>query len=190
MDTGGGERFLSLREFWPKKVVATEEYLPNFKLATERLIPYGAQVFQVNLNENEVMPFGDGEFDVVLNRHSPFNSSEVARILASGGSFLTQQVHGLWAQDLFAAFDTSPQWPFATPERYIPRLETAGLKIVNAQEWSGHFSFSDVGALVYYLKAVPWIVPNFSVESHLRYLLALQQRLERGEDLVFQIGYT
>jgi hypothetical protein len=24
MDTGGGERFLQLREYWPKKVVATE----------------------------------------------------------------------------------------------------------------------------------------------------------------------
>ena len=44
LDTGGGERFLKLREHWPQKVVATEHYPPNFKLATERLTPFGAKV--------------------------------------------------------------------------------------------------------------------------------------------------
>jgi hypothetical protein len=61
----------------------------------------------------------------------------------------------------------------------------AGLTIVHTQEWSGQLSFLDVGAIVYYLKAVPWLVPGFSVESHLEYLLALQRRLEGGKSLAF-----
>jgi hypothetical protein len=60
------------------------------------------------------------------------------------------------------------------------------LTIVTAEEWSGNFSFTDVGAIVYYLKAIPWLVPGFSVETHLDRLLALQGRLERGEGLVFE----
>jgi SAM-dependent methyltransferase len=99
MGTGGGERFLQLKEYWSTKVVVTEEYSPNFKLATERLSPFDVLVFDVRLTEDDPMPFKNDEFDLVLNRHSAFNSSEVARILAPGGTFLTQQIHGLWAYD-------------------------------------------------------------------------------------------
>jgi SAM-dependent methyltransferase len=185
LGTGGGERFLKLRAYWPQKVAATEDYPPNFRLATERLSPFGVQVVDVRLTNDDPMPFADGDFDLVLNRHSGFNSAEVGRILAPGGSFLTQQVHGLWAYDLLAAFDAKPQWPEATLGKYVPLLEAAGLTIVNTQEWSGRLAFTDVGAIVYYLRAVPWLVPGFSVETHSTHLLALQRRLESGNGLAF-----
>lgn len=186
LDTGGGERFLKLREHWPPKAVATEHYPPNFKLATERLSPFRVQVIDVQLSDFNSMPFDDAEFDLVLNRHAAFNPSEVARLLTIGGTFLTQQVHGLWAVDLLAAFDAMPQWPDAAPERYLPRLRDAGLEIINHQDWSGKLIFTDVGAIVYYLRAVPWLVPDFSVDSHMNYLLILQERLESDEKLVFE----
>jgi SAM-dependent methyltransferase len=188
MDAGGGERFLELQKSWPKKVVATEEYPPNFRLATERLSPLGVQVVDVRLTTSDPMPFAADEFDLVLNRHSPFNADEVARILAPGGTFLTQQVHGLWAYDLLTAFDSKPQWPDSTLEKYVPRLKAAGLTMVTAEKWSGRLSFTDVGAIVYYLKAIPWAVPGFSVVTHLDQLLALQRRLESGQGLVFAAG--
>ncbi|MBC7876890.1 MAG: ubiquinone biosynthesis protein [Anaerolineales bacterium] len=185
LDTGGGERFFELREHWCNKVVATEGYLPNFKLATERLSPLGVKVENIQLTDFAPMPFDNGEFDLVLNRHSAFNPDEVARVLAIGGTFLTQQVHGLWAQDLLEAFDAKPQWPEATSEKYLPRLKAAGLEIITNQEWSGQLTFTDVGAIVYFLKATPWLVPAFSVESHLKYLLNLQKQLEDQEMLTF-----
>ena len=185
LGTGGGERLLQLRTDWPKKVVATEGYPPNFRLATERLSPFGAQVVDVRLTDDGGMPFANDEFDLVLNRHSAFHPREVARILAPGGTFLTEQVHGSWGYDLLAAFDAKPQWPEATLEKYGPQLTAAGLAVVDSQEWSGHLSFTDVGAIVYLLKAVPWLVPGFSVETHLAHLLALQRRLEGGEGLAF-----
>jgi SAM-dependent methyltransferase len=185
LDTGGGERFLKLQEHWPRKVVATEHYPPNFKLATERLTTFGVKVVDIELSDFGPMAFADGEFDLVLNRHAAFNPYEVERVLASGGTFLTQQVHGLWAIDLLDAFDARPQWPDATPEKYLPRLQEAGLEIVNIQNWSGELTFTDVGAIVYYLKAVPWLVPGFSVGSHWKYLLNLQNQLEDKESLTF-----
>jgi ubiquinone/menaquinone biosynthesis C-methylase UbiE len=185
LDTGGGERFLKLQEHWPRKVVATEHYPPNFKLATERLTTFGVKVVDIELSDCGPMAFADGEFDLVLNRHAAFNPYEVERVLASGGTFLTQQVHGLWAIDLLNAFDARPQWPDATPEKYLPGLQEAGLEIVNVQNWSGELTFTDVGAIVYYLKAVPWLVPGFSVESHWKYLLNLQNQLEDKESLTF-----
>jgi SAM-dependent methyltransferase len=186
MGTGGGERLLKLKPHWPPKVVVTEEYIPNYKLATERLAPLGVAVKHIGLGEQRTMPFADEEFDLVLNRHSGLNPAEIARILAPGGTFLTQQVHGLWAQDLLAEFGAEPQWPWATPAYYIPKLEKAGLTLENAEEWCGEFTFTDVGAIVYYLKAVPWLVEGFSVETHLDALLKLQRRLEDGEPLTFE----
>ncbi len=185
LDTGGGEKLLSLHEHWPPKVLATEEYPPNFELATRRLSPLGASVISTSISNIAPMPFANAAFDLVLNRHAAFNSTEIARVLTSVGTFLTQQVHGMWAWDLIAAFDAKPQWPEARPSQYIPLLEAAGMTIVNLQEWEGTLSFTDVGAIVYYLKAVPWHVPGFTVKSHLPYLLALQDLLESGEPLDF-----
>ena len=185
LETGGSEKLLSLRQHWPPKVVATEDYLPNYELATQRLSPFGAEVVRVPVSTIHPMPFADGEFDLILNRHAAFNSAEIARVLSHGGTFLTQQVHGMSAWDLQAVFDAKPRWPDSTPEKYIPMLEEAGLTIVNVQKWEGSLSFTDVGAIVYYLKAVPWLVPDFSVKTHLQPLLALQDRLESGKGLHF-----
>jgi SAM-dependent methyltransferase len=183
--TGGGERLLEMREAWPSKVAATEEYPPNFKLATERLAPLGVRVVNVSEAPPTSWPFADGEFDLVLNRHSAINASEIARTLAPGDAFLTQQVHGKWGHDLLAVFGAKPQWPWATPATYVPRLEAAGLKPVDVKEWEGRLVYTDVGAIVYHLKAVPWMVPGFSVKDHLDALLALQARLDAGQPLSF-----
>ena len=186
MDTGGGERLLEMRAAWPAKVVATEAYGPNVKLARERLVPLDVTVLDVDVDNEREMPFAAaGEFGLVLNRHSAFNSREIARILTPGGTFLTQQVHGLYAHDLLAAFHVAPLWPDATPAFYLPRLRTAGLEIVMAEDWTGTLTFTDVGAIVYYLKAVPWSVPGFTVATHLEQLLALQWRLDMEGKLVF-----
>jgi SAM-dependent methyltransferase len=188
MGTGGGERLLSLKEHWPKKVVVTEDYPPNVELASSRLLPLGVQVEVVELTADGVLPFDDGEFELVLNRHSGLKPSEVARILARGGTFLTQQIDGKWAYDLTTIFGAEPLWPECTLATYHNLLSEAGLAIVKAQEWSGYLSFTDVGAIVYYLKAVPWTVPGFSVDTHIDALLELQRRLERGSDLRFWAG--
>jgi SAM-dependent methyltransferase len=186
MGTGGGERLLELRDDWPQKVVVTEDHAPNVKLAGERLGPLGVKVIRVALTRVGLMPFDCGEFDLVLNRHSGLNGAEVARILAPGGTFLTQQVHGLWAQDLLAVFGATPKWPDATLDFYLPKLEVAALTIETAEEWLGRLTFHDVGAVVYYLKAVPWLVPGFSVDTYTGDLLRLQERLERDGELIFE----
>ena len=144
------------------------------------------EVVCVPLTRDGVMPFADGEFDRGLNRHSGLNCAEVARVLAPEGVFLTQQIHGLWAQDLLAAFGAVPQWPDATPEYYVPSLKAAGLRVERLQEWQGRLIFHDVGAMVYYLTAVPWLVPGFSVETHTGSLMKLQEQLQREGQLVFE----
>jgi SAM-dependent methyltransferase len=188
MGTGGGERLLLLKPHWPKKVVVTEDYPPNVELASARLKPLGVQIKVVELTAEGALPFADGEFELVLNRHSGLNPSEVARILACGGTFLTQQIDGRWAYDLAVIFGAEPLWPECTLATYQNLLAETGLTLASAQEWSGNLGFTDVGAIVYYLKAVPWTVPGFSVDTHLDALLELQRRLECGSGLRFWAG--
>jgi len=64
-------------------------------------------------------------------------------------------------------------------------LEAAGLTIINAKEWTGAITFTNVDAIVYYLKAIPWLVPGFSVATHLNHLLKLQSKLDEGQSLTF-----
>jgi len=186
LDTGGGEKLLELRPYWPTKMWATESYPPNFKLATERLSPLGVKVFDVEMTCDGPMPFADSEFDVVLNRHGSFNPNEVGRVLAPGGTFYTQQVHARTNWDLQAVFAATTPWPNAKPEYYLPRLRATGLEIVQVLESIGKQGFTDVGAIVFYLKAIPWTVPGFSVDSHRNGLFNLQAKLERGEPLAFE----
>ena len=186
MGTAEGKRLLQLKKYWPKKVAVTEEYRPNFLLAQENLTPLGVGVHNVRLTHTDPMPFDNEEFDLILNRHSAFNSSEVGRILTHGGVFFTQQVHGLDLEDLMAVFGAKPKWPDSTPENYVVRLQNAGLKMDNVRDWTGSLTFADVGAIVYYLKAIPWTVDGFSVGDFQDQLFELQNQLDRGELLTFK----
>jgi SAM-dependent methyltransferase len=185
MGSGGGERFGQLRKHWPSRVTVTEEYPPNVALVRQRFEPLGVRVAEVRLTDVDPLPFANAEFDLVLNRHSAFNSAEIGRVLAPSGTFFTQQVHGRNLEDLQTAFHATPQWPDSTPEKYVSLLGAAGLQIVDRQEWTGKVTFTDVGAIVYYLKAVPWMVTSFSVTTHASYLQRLQARVDAGEQLVF-----
>lgn len=190
LGTGGGEVLSSMHDSWPKKVVATEDYAPNVVLASNTLEPLGARVVQAAASRNSRLPFADGEFDLVICRHTSFNSSEVARVLAPGGVFLTQQVNGRWAEDLMDVFHTAPQWPENTLENTVSWLGEAGLKVVRRENFDGKFKFTDIGAIVYYLRSVPWIVPGFSVETHISGLSLLLERFEKsgGKPLQFRGG--
>jgi len=183
--TGGGERLLELKDCFPKRVAATEGYPLNLALARKRLSPYCVEVVEAEESLKAKLPFADGKFDLVIDRHSAYNASEVARILKRRGVFLTEQVDGTSLTDLHREFGCEPQWPFFTLDYALELIKPKGFKVVDAREWEGKTVFKDVGALVYFLKAVPWIVPGFTVKTHVEHLLRLQERLEKEGQLTF-----
>ncbi len=185
LGTGGGEKLLEFKDVFPPRLAATEGYLPNLELARQRLAPYGVEVRHSEAALVETLPFGDAEFDLVIDRHTGFNAREVERVLKPGGIFLTQQVDGKSLLDLFEAFDAQPHWPYFNLAFALERIGETNLVVELAQEWRGQKIFKDVAALVYYLKAIPWMVDDFSVKTHLPYLLRQQERLEREGQLTF-----
>ncbi|MEK6888387.1 MAG: class I SAM-dependent methyltransferase [Candidatus Aenigmatarchaeota archaeon] len=184
MGTGGGELFSTFRPF-PKHTVATEGYRPNLILAKKRLSKMGVNVTDFSNSRTRKMPFSDGEFDLVLNRHDAFNSNEVFRILSDGGVFLTQQVGRDNLKDLVKKFDTTSKYRNATLNSIKKELEKAGFTVKDAREWKGKVEFKDVKTIVYFLKAIPWIVPGFSVDKNLHHLEKLQSIMDSGKWLIF-----
>lgn len=184
LGTGGGERLLAFRDALPAHTVATEGYPPNLTLARQRLNPLGIEVFDSSGSLYEKLPFIDASFDLVLDRHTAYNTAEVARVLRPDGIFLTQQVDGRQT-DLQAAFDSPAQWPFFTLDFMLQQIRDVPLKVEQAEEWTEEVTFSDVGAVVYYLKAVPWVVADFTIEQYLPQLERLQEEVEREGRLVF-----
>lgn len=183
MGTGGGELLSGFASLLPTDTVATEGWPPNLPVARAALEPYGITVVGYDPDQDEVMPFPDQRFDLVLNRHESFDAAEVARVLVPGGVFVTQQVGGLELGELHELTGKVPDNPEVTLREFTHRLTEAGLEVVDDGEDRGWYEFVDVAALVAYLRLVPWDVPpDFSVDRYRDALWELHQRgPARGE---------
>lgn len=173
MGTGGGEMLSTLPR--PERTVATEGWPPNVPIAANRLRPVGVGVVQYQGGPDngaqqgaipDVMPFKDGAFDLVINRHESFSAAEVARILAPGGVFVTQQVDYGNDDDLYRLLGMQ------APERldsWLPlaqqQLAGAALRTLTVQAGTQLTQFHDVAGVIYYLRVVGWAVPEHSREQ-------------------------
>ena len=188
MGTGGGELLASLAPL-PRRTVATEGYPPNVEVARNRLAPLGVEVVAVDGAPDNVeigpgdgigsLPFRDGSFPLVINRHESYYPAEVFRILEPGGLLITQQVGAGHNQELNrllgAPMTSGNTWDLAFATR---QLEDAGFQVVDGREAFPETVFHDVGAVVYYLKAVPWQVSGFSVQRYRGRLEAIHRLIK------------
>lgn len=177
MGTGGGE-YLSRLQPLPARTAATEGYEPNIPVARGLLEPLGVKVHQVV--EDEELPFADNEFDLIINRHESYSPSEVMRILKPDGCFITQQVGGDNDNDLNRLLGAPPMteydhWNLAYA---VDELEAAGFEIVHQAESGMATRFYDIGAVVYYLNAVPWQIEGFTVDRYRGKLLDLHNHIQ------------
>jgi SAM-dependent methyltransferase len=195
LGTGGGEWLSQLRPR-PRRTVATESWPPNVPIAHQRLRPLGISVVQVEpAPDNHAqaaeehqghLPFRSGSFQVIANRHESFVAKEVARVLAGGGWFITQQTGPGNADDFHALLDlplpprSNHAWTLAMA---IEQVESAGLQVGGAAEGEEVLWFHDVGGLAWYLKAIPWEVPSFDAAAHRDRLVHLHARIQQGGPL-------
>lgn len=182
LGTGGGEWLAGLPHR-PGRTVATESWPPNVSVAEARLVPLGVEVVQTETARDNVdqtgaeqsgaLPFPDASFDLVVSRHESYMPREVARVLATGGHFVTEQAGAGNDDDFFRVLGLEPpaQEPRWTLEFAAGQLEQAGLRVTASGEAEQTITFADVGAMVWYLKAIPWAVPAFSTD-------AFRERLE------------
>jgi SAM-dependent methyltransferase len=179
MGTGGGE-FLSSLAPLPKHTCATEAYEPNVSIAKKILELLGVKVFYCK--DKEYLPFKDEKFDMIINRHEFYSEKEIYRVLKSNGIFLTQQVGDKNDSKLRMILTGSEKseddrkWNLGYA---VDKLETIGFEILERQENVTPTRIFDVGAIVYYLKAVPWELPGFSVEKYYKKLMKIHSLINK-----------
>ncbi len=165
MDTGGGEVLSSLQPL-PKNTYATEGYPPNIPVAKARLEPLG--VYFVETHQEDTLPFEDGLFDLVINRHAAFFAAEVHRVLKPNGLFITQQVGGKNNFELNELLQDEPefQYSYFTLEWATKQLTDAGFQILDQREEFPETIITDIGALVFHLRIISWQIADFSIEKY------------------------
>lgn len=177
-DTGGGEFLLSLRHPH-ENTAATEGYAPNVQLCRERLLPLGIDLRECN--DVSHMPFADGSFDIIINRHGDFEPSEIKRLLKPNGMFITQQVGSKNDRDLVEMVLPGISLPFpqANLAEQKKAFMDAGFEIMQADEAFRSICFYDIGAFVWFACVIEWEFPGFSVERCLDRLMLMQDVLEK-----------
>ncbi|HUF37359.1 MAG TPA: hypothetical protein VMN57_02450 [Anaerolineales bacterium] len=178
MGTGGGEFFSTLHPFPPFTCV-TEAYPPNALIARRRLEPLGVLVFEIE-EDDPALPFADGQFELVANRHEYYDPAEVFRITAPDGQFVTQQVGGLNDIELIEKLggERPEEDRGLNLARDVEEIRSAGFTVLRAQECVTKTRIFDAGAVVYYFKALPWEIPGFSVDTHFEALARIHDEIE------------
>jgi SAM-dependent methyltransferase len=179
VQTGGGEVLAGVPAY-PPLMVATESWPPNVARATQLLHPRGVAV--VADPDEPPLPFGDAAFDLVTSRH-PVTVwwEEIARVLRPGGSYLAQHVGPASVFELVEYF-LGPQPEESRngrhPDHALEGARAAGLEVVDLRTARLRIEFHDVGAVVWFLRKVIWMVPGFTVEAHRDRLRELHELIE------------
>jgi SAM-dependent methyltransferase len=175
IETGSGSVLAGLDRLAPC-TFATEAWPPNVTAAREALEPRGVSVLAA---EADRLPFRDGVFDLVLSRH-PVAACwpEIARVLAPGGRYLSQEVGPRSMVEISEWFLGPPEpGEDREPERARAAAEAAGLRVADLRTERLETVFHDIGAVVYYLRTVIWIVPGFSVRKYRERLRELDRKI-------------
>lgn len=178
IQTGGGEVLATIAQF-PRLMVATESWPANVAKATKLLHPRGAVV--VADPDEPPLPFADEAFDFVSSRH-PVTVwwGEIARVVRPGGSYFAQHVgpHSVFE---LVEFFLGPQSEDVRnrrhPDHDIEGATGAGLDVVDLRYEETKIEFFDVGAVVYLLRKVIWLVPGFTVDAYRPQLESLHERI-------------
>ncbi|QES47373.1 SAM-dependent methyltransferase [Streptomyces venezuelae] len=183
IQTGGGEVLAGAVPAGqlPPLMAATESWPPNIDKATRLLHPLGAVV--VADADEPPLPFGDEAFELVVSRH-PVTIwwDEIARVLRPGGTYFSQQVGPASVFELVEYF-LGPQPEEIRrgrhPDDAAADAAKAGLEVVDLRSERLRTEFHDIGAVIYFLRKVIWMVPGFTVGHYRDRLRELHERIEQ-----------
>jgi SAM-dependent methyltransferase len=176
LDTGGGELLSSLSPF-PPHTWATESYPPNIPVAKIRLEAMGVQVISDYTDAS--IPLPNASIDLVLDRHGSYSERELMRLLKPNGIFLTEQVGGQNDIRLNELLQDRVKFEYSywTKDLITRQLKDVGFELLVVKEEFPLAEFADIGAVVFYLRIIPWQVAGFSVETHLDKLFKIHQNI-------------
>lgn len=183
LGTGGGERFSRIAAGAPARLVATEEWGVNARVADARLRPLGIPLVWCDSTR---LPFAAASFDLVLSRHEAIDVAEVDRVLMPGGSVIAQQVApDYWGElrRFFPRMTVFPDHDRLYPEGFAARGYEVSMR---THRFKG--AFGSLGDLVFMLLTAPWTIPEFDADADLDALLAVEEACRTKDGIVLSEG--
>ena len=144
--TGGGERFTELAPYF-KSGIGIDVDPAMIKTANENSANLANLSFVLSDENIKELP---RDFNVVLNRHAPFNLKAVKNHLVEGGYFITQQVGEQNMLNIKRALDL----PILQPPIDSIMISANGLKTVDVREYDIEYIVKDIESLVFWLNAL------------------------------------
>lgn len=167
-------------QWLPRLAVATEGFPPSVAVAAPRLRSRRVHLV-VTSQTRHALPFAAGSFELVISRH-PIEVwwREIARVLRPGGTYFAQHV-GPHSLRSLSEFLMGPLPDASNRDTEVERraAEAAGLVVHSMRLEHPRTAFFDIGAVVYFLRLVPWIVPDFGVPKYRDTLRELHKTIER-----------
>ena len=164
----------------PRLSAATEGFAPSVVVAAPRLRLRGVHLV-VTSQTSRGLRFADGTFELVISRH-PVEVwwREIVRVLQPGGTYFAQHV-GPQSLRSLSEFLMGPLPDASERDTGVERraAEAAGLVVQTMRLERPRTAFYDIGAVVYFLRLVPWIVPEFTVPRYRECLRDLYEVIER-----------
>jgi hypothetical protein len=103
---------------------------------------------------------------------------EISRVLARGGTYLSQQVGPGTNRELTDfMMGRQPVNQARSPQRAEAAARAAGLVVAHMREQALRVEFFDVGAVVYFLRKVLWTVPGFTVAGYSGQLARMHEHI-------------
>ncbi len=177
IDTGGGEFVLSLGHE-NSLLTVTEGWKPNVEFCMQKLSPLGISVYE--MTDYSDMPFEDGSFDVIINRHGSFNAEEIFRVLKKDGYFITQQVGEDNEREIVELLLPGNEKPYPGMNLAVQKkvFEFAGFTTIEEGEAFLPIEFYDTAALVWFARIIEWEFAGFSVEKCFDELLKIDELIK------------
>jgi SAM-dependent methyltransferase len=181
MGTGGGEVFSRIVRGFEGRAVASEPWPPNVGVAKARLSPLRVSVIAC---DSLRLPLVANSMSVVLNRHEELEPREIARVLESRGTVLTQQVGQRNWKELQRFFPRRRD-PKPLFDAYRREFQAAGLSVTRAEEHLTRVAYGGIGDVVYMLCVAPWEIADFSpLDTDLEALSVMERELATEDGIV------
>ena len=146
--TGGGERLLEFSSD-ARLLVGVDPDSEMIRHAERHSA--SADATNVHFHVGTGRPETNGPFDVVINRHAPFEPEAIHELLPVGGKFITQQVGERNMANVKTAFHvTTPREPVIRPDVFTK----AGFTVLQFDEYDLDYVIHDIDSLIFWLQAL------------------------------------
>ncbi len=173
--TGGGENFLKLAPFF-RQGLGIDIDPQMIEVAKKNGAGFKNTDFKVMSCELEGL---ENSFDVILNRHAPYNLEKIYGHLNPGGYFITQQVGEKNMGNIKRVLGLN-----VTDSPVIKdEFSNVGLNIISFREYDVEYVVKDIESLVFWLNALDMLHSNLSGSEALKNVSILNDILSDNVDV-------